>query len=199
MEYKLLVQLAKIAGIGGVSIGLVIVLISKVLTKRFLSIFPKAIAAWLVIISITLTWSTGILGLLVWANSDIKTKTNSSQKSEPNTNIQSHSSVESHAQIGTYIKSPKDTSPNISANSKVDENNIGYKSTDIVSSKTKIESEQKESASGKEIKSGATSFSTLIPISILNTIFSLFFSISLIWTIFILSGLYFSAVLNGDN
>ncbi len=191
MNFELLDMLSKAAGIGGICVGIFFLIISKTLKTQFLKLFPVKTAAVLVIFTVTLTWSVAVLGILVWINSDMKTYKIVSNNTGSDPVVNSTTSVESRATMFMDNDEKKDKEKKIDANSKLNQGN-GYKSTNIVKSKTEIESEKKETENEMHQKTKVQTMASSISISFLNVSFTIIFIIFIILLFFISSCFYYN-------
>ena len=191
MKLELLDLLSKAAGIGGICVGIFFIIVSKTLKIQFLKLFPVKTAAIMVIFTVTLTWSVAVLGLLVWINSDMKTYKIVSNDSGAGPGVNSTTSVESRATTYVDAQNPKDEEKKVDASSKLKQN-TGYKSTNIVKSKTEVESEEKETENETYQKTKVQTMASSISISFLNASFTIIFAMFLIWIFFITSCFYYN-------
>ena len=191
MKTELLEVLSKVAGIGGICLGIFLIIASKILKKGFLKIFPQETAARMAIFNLTLTWSLAVLGVLVWMNSDMETFRNlnsgeADYKANTITKVESRSAVQS----GVYPKNDSLIRPE--AEASINQKEGGYKSTNIVRSYTEIESKKKETKNSLSTKQKAVATASSIPISILNSIFTIIFLVFMVWIIFIASSFFYN-------
>lgn len=187
MEIQLLASMGKVAGIAGLSLGIFFLVVSQSLKKQFLNAFPVEMAAKMVIITLTLTWSIAVLGVLVSFNSDIsKAAKNAEEYSD--SNVATTTSVESRSSVYSGVDKPSVNFRTTNAETKFDQKNKGaYKSTNIVSSKTQVESKKSEEIGIQAERKKAESSVSWISISFLNSIFTIVFSVFLVWLIFVAS------------
>jgi len=192
MKIELLDMLSKVAGIGGACLGVYFFIASKTLKRKFLNIFPVDTAAKMVVFTITLTWSVAVFGVFVWVNSDMRSiKQLYGDKidfmPETTTTVVSRSV----GQAGTSLNSGHTKPPE--AEAKVDQRQGTYKSTNVVSTVTRIESKKKENEKEASERQKVLSIAASIPISILNPIFTLIFCVFLFWVIFIASSFFYNS------
>lgn len=193
MKLELLDLLSKAAGVGGICIGIYLIIISKILKRQFIKIFPVKTAAFMVMFTVTLTFSLAALGLLVWVNSDMKSYEEVINDNSGDHKVSSTTNLESRAETYTEPKNEDGDNQKLDAIIKLDIKD-GYKSTNYIKSKTEVETERKETEKEKYQKSRARSAVSSISISFLNGSFTIVFVITLIWFLFIASCFYYNKV-----
>lgn len=65
-EQQLLLNLAKIAGIGGLALGVFFLLFRKIIRKEIISTLGQKESFWVILVFMVLVWSIAIVGMGVW-------------------------------------------------------------------------------------------------------------------------------------
>jgi len=67
VEMEILADLGRVAGIGGIAIGALLVIFRDVVRKNVFSNLPPETSFSLLRLIVVLTWTVAVLGLLIWA------------------------------------------------------------------------------------------------------------------------------------
>ena len=192
MEIKLLDLLSRTAGIGGICLGILLIILSKILHRNIIGIFSKRTAAIIIILSISSTFLVGILGLLVYFNSDMRSLNldAKSKSDESPINTQVSSSFNQQATLYKDNENDSNTKTNeklADAKSSVNNKNA-YESFTTMTSKTEVKAEKTKNSSKAQGIVYASSFS----LSFLNIAFTISFTLFTVLTIFIFSCIFYN-------